>query len=520
MPSTGTVALWANDFDAGSFDNCDGDLLLTMVPESDVVGLSAADAYDASFTGTQQPNGDWGWEFDCSYIPNGVSAIIEVRIYVTDADGNYDYCTASLRLDDNFDACPDAGTLTYDVSGELKTQLGEDVNGVDVTVDASYPEFPMTETVDGDYAFDLVENVDYTITPQKDDNHLNGITTADIVLIQKHILGLQTITSPYTLIAADVNNDCKVNGSDLIQIRKLLLGKYANDEFPNNTSWRFVEADFAFPNPQAPCEFNEVTDIFNLSSDENNDFVSAKIGDINGSAEANLSMGAETRSNENVEFVVVDQAVKAGNTYAVSFLAKDFADVYGFQYTMSLAGAKFVSVESGALNVNENNFGLRNDGLVVSVDLANGLSLANDAVLFTITVEALTNANLSNIMSINSTAIAAEAYVGRDLEILGSEVVFRTNEGDVADASFVLYQNEPNPFNGETMIGFEIPTSGDATLTVYDVTGKILYTKVDGYAKGYNVVTVNRNDLPTVGVVYYKLENGDNVATKKMIILE
>ena len=511
MPSTGTVAIWAVDFDQGSFDNCDGPLNITMIPEVDSDGLSIEEAFAASTP---------GWDFDCTYIPNGVSAIIEVRIYVEDADGNFDFCTASLRIDDNFDACPDAGSLTYEVDGTLKTQLGEGVEEVDVTVDASFPEFPMTETVDEAYAFDLIENVDYLITPEKNDDHLNGITTADIVLIQKHILGLQPITSPYTLIAADVNNDCKVNGTDIIQIRKLLLGKYNNDEFPNNTSWRFVESDFAFPNPLAPCDFNEETDIFNLSSDQSHDYIAAKIGDINQSAEANFTSEAEVRSNETIEFVVVDQAVEAGSTVKVPFLAKDFAQVYGFQYTMNLAGANFVSVESGALNVNENNFGLRRDGIVVSVDLAQGSTLADDAILFTVTLEATTASNLSEIININSTAIAAEAYVGGNLEILGSDVVFRTNEGVIADAEFALYQNEPNPFNGVTAIGFELPTSGEATLTVYDVTGKVLFNKVDTYAKGYNVVTINRSNIQAAGVLYYKLENGDNVATKKMIIIE
>jgi hypothetical protein len=64
----------------------------------------------------------------------------------------------------------------------------------------------------------------YEITPSKDDDALNGITTADIILIQKHILGLQTLDSPYKLIAADVNHDEKIGGNDIINIRKLLLG--------------------------------------------------------------------------------------------------------------------------------------------------------------------------------------------------------------------------------------------------------------------------------------------------------
>lgn len=523
MPSTGTVALWANDFDAGSFDNCEGTLVLSMIPEQDVVGLNDDDAYDQSFDHpnvTQQPNGDWGFEFDCSYIENGVSAIIEVRIYVTDEDGNYDYCTASLRIDDNFDACENTGTLTFNASGTVKTQQDNEVDGVNVSVDASYPEFPMTETVDGAYSFDLIENVDYDITPAKNDDHLNGITTLDIVLIQKHILGLEVITSPYTMIAADVDNNCQVNGSDIIQLRRLLLGKYSNDEFPNNTSWRFVEGDYIFANPNNPCNFSEVAEIINLDADVVENFVATKIGDINGTATANITMGAETRSNENLEFVVAEQALEAGNTYTVDFLAKDFTEVYGFQYTMNLAGAEFVTVNAGALNVTENNFGIRTNGTVVSVDIAEGATFANDAILFSITFEALKNANLSDVLSLNSNEASAEAYVGRQLEVLGSDVVFRTDEGIVADAAFELLQNEPNPFNGQTLIGFELPETSEATLSIYDVTGKVLYTKVDTYAAGYNSVTINRTDVPATGVLYYKLENGENVATMKMIVLE
>lgn len=526
MPSTGSVALWANDFDAGSFDNCGGDLVLSMIPESDVDGLSDDDAYDQSFNHpnvTQQANGDWGFEFNCDYIENGISAVIEVRMYVTDADGNYDYCTASLRLDDNFDACEDGPGTKYEASGELKTEEGESVINTDVTVMASFPEFPMTENVAGSYSFDLIENVDYTITPERSDDHLNGVTTLDLVLIQKHILGLEILDSPYKLIAADVHDDCNINGLDLVEARRLLLGKYASDEFPNNESWRFVESDYEFTNPSNPCNFSEVADIFNMNNDEVNDFVGVKIGDVNGTAVSNLTMDAETRSNETIEFVVADNALVAGSTYEIDFLAKDFNEVYGFQNTINLTGVEFVGVTAGALNVTENNFGfanVSNGELVLSVDLANGVSLADDAVLFTITVKALNNATTSEVIAMNSNRLEAQAYVGRNIEVLTNGIVFRTDLGDLATANFALFQNEPNPFNGQTTIGFELPTTSEATLTVYDVTGKVLYTKVDGYAAGYNTVTLSRDNVPATGVLYYKLENGNNVATMKMIILE
>lgn len=512
MEANCAITLSAELFNKASFDNCAGDLTFTMIPEQDV---------DASWTSKQAWQAAKAtWVFDNKYIPNGVSSVFQVRMYVTDADGNYDYCNASLRLNDNLGGCPDVGTITHDVSGSLKTEAGDNVADVNVTVDAAFPEFPMTENVAGSYSFDLVENIDYTVTPERNKDFMNGVSTLDIVLIQKHILGIAPLNTPYKLIAADVSGDCAVNGSDLVQLRKLILGKYANDVLPSNKSWRFVESDYNFVNAQAPCNFSEVADIKNLTKAEVKNFVGVKVGDINGNAAANATMSSATRTNGNMEFVVADQTLTAGDAYTVDFLAKDFIDVFGFQYTLNLAGAEFVNVQSGALNVTENNFGLTTNGVLVSVDLANGVTVADDAVLFSITVKATANANVSEVISLNSNGLNAEAYVGRNLEVLSSNVAFRTNKGTVAAASFKMFQNEPNPFNGSTVIGFELPETSEATLTVFDVTGKVLYTKVDGYAKGYNTVTINRSDLAATGVLYYKLENGENVATMKMIVIE
>ncbi|HHB52311.1 MAG TPA: hypothetical protein ENK75_04620 [Saprospiraceae bacterium] len=69
-------------------------------------------------------------------------------------------------------------------------------------------------------------------------DHRRGITTLDIIILKKHILGLQPITSPYKLIAADVNNSGDLSVLDIIEMRKLILG--ITDTFANNQSWRFL----------------------------------------------------------------------------------------------------------------------------------------------------------------------------------------------------------------------------------------------------------------------------------------
>jgi hypothetical protein len=101
----------------------------------------------------------------------------------------------------------------------------------------------------------------FTIEPEKDDNPLNGVTTYDLVLISKHILGLEPLNSPYKMIAADANKSGSITTFDIVEIRKLILGIYT--ELPNNTSWRFVDKSFSFPNANNPFQtaFPEVISV-------------------------------------------------------------------------------------------------------------------------------------------------------------------------------------------------------------------------------------------------------------------
>jgi|GEM_PF-1944873 len=83
-----------------------------------------------------------------------------------------------------------------------------------------------------------------------------------------------------------------------------------------------------------------------------------------------------------------------------------------------------------------------------------------------------------------------------------------------------LMQNYPNPFNPNTTIIFTIPSSSNITLKVYDALGREVRTLVDEkLSKGsYNVV-FNASDL-TSGVYFYKLQVGNMVQTKKLMLVK
>ena len=83
-----------------------------------------------------------------------------------------------------------------------------------------------------------------------------------------------------------------------------------------------------------------------------------------------------------------------------------------------------------------------------------------------------------------------------------------------------LGEAHPNPFNPTTTINYEIAKRGYVTLKVYDVTGKLVVTLVNGEMPGgRHEVAWEAGDLPS-GVYFYRLEFDDFVQTRKMILLK
>jgi hypothetical protein len=215
-------------------------------------------------------------DFDCFSL-----GYVYVEIWVTDASGNQDLCETFVFVDDNIGVCQGPPLI----AGEIKTGEDQPVNGVQVGLNGTSQSMGFTAD-DGYFSFEVPNGGDYTLTPAKDTLPLNGVTTFDLVLISKHILGTQLLDSPYKIIADDANKSNSITTSDLVAIRKLIL--HLSNGFPNNSSWRFIQKDFVFPDPANPfiSAFPEILNLNNLSGDVlNGNFVGIKTGDVNWSAD-------------------------------------------------------------------------------------------------------------------------------------------------------------------------------------------------------------------------------------------
>ena len=196
----------------------------------------------------------------------------------------------TLALTQNGYVQPPASKIT--ISGNIKTHWG--VNMANVQVNLSGGATLSTRTdASGNYSFPNLESgLSYTVTPERDTNDVNGVTTFDLSLINKHVLGLNPLDSPWKILAADANSSNSVSTSDIVEGRKVILG--LNTAFPGVSSWRFFPATINFSDPANPFsgfpggpppQYLQFTALQENVTDAN--FKGVKMGDVNNNADSN-----------------------------------------------------------------------------------------------------------------------------------------------------------------------------------------------------------------------------------------
>ncbi|MEZ4987855.1 MAG: hypothetical protein R2795_22975 [Saprospiraceae bacterium] len=122
----------------------------------------------------------------------------------------------------------------------------------------------------------------------KNDAFTNGVTTADLIRIQRYVLGTDTI-DPFKILASDVNLSNSLSTLDMIRIRKLILN--IDPDFGNNAaaSWQFFPTNMIINDTQHPWPISgNRTNSYNfqlLPGIRLPNFYAVKSGDANGSAE-------------------------------------------------------------------------------------------------------------------------------------------------------------------------------------------------------------------------------------------
>ncbi|NND05744.1 MAG: T9SS type A sorting domain-containing protein [Saprospiraceae bacterium] len=502
----GMGEIWADEFNSSSSAPCGGSAanLVFLLEKGQASDSSSVPPLDAT-----------SLAFFCSDFVSNPTAI-PVQFWVVDTLNNTaDYSNAVVMLYDNHGICNGTATQQIVVTGSILTENSEQIANVEVKKVNQDDQNAVVTSDDGRYQV-FHSGTPTILRPEKDTDHGNGVSTADLIRLQKHILDIKRINSPYGLIAADVNGDKKLNPIDMIQMRRVILGK--EDRFPSNTSWRFVDADYRFKHHSDALaeDFPEQYELHANTSDHMyKDFIGLKVGDLNGNVFAGRSA---KRSTKNSIIKVADHDFAVANAVSVPVYIDVDRSIEGMQlrWSFDIGSLQFTDIVSGQLDLTSEMLNIESveNGLIsLSWTFADGMPLVADKPLFTLRFIAQSQGKISKAVALERT-LEPEMYDVDD-ETIGLSLQFeQSNQLDQT----TLYQNRPNPFRESTTIEFYMSSTGEATITVFDASGRQIKQVYGHYAEGNQLVQFAGNEL-TPGVLYYQLKTATGTLTKKMVLL-
>ncbi|HRI01108.1 MAG TPA: T9SS type A sorting domain-containing protein [Saprospiraceae bacterium] len=479
----GMATVWASDLDKGSFHQCGNPVTLSFSRDSS----------------------DKFREYTCDSL-----GMRRVEIWVTDEiTGLQDFCVTTVIVQDNNKVCSSTN-LTANIAGAIITPYNKGISGVQVLVNNAPSEFSDT------YMFkNLPIGSDYTVKAIKDKDYLDGVTTLDIVKIQKHILGIEELDNPWKYIAADANNDQRVTTADIAAIRRLILG--VDVKYKNNLSWRFVEANQQFVDPKNPWaeSLTEEYSILGLSGPMMYmDFKGVKVGDVSQNLWGQFNEST-SRTGDKVTLYTYAET----NSNRIPIVIKNTANLKALQFTLDYnpQEIEILGVQSAGLQISNENIGWQWAGqgkLTFSWNHDQTIKLNAESVLFYLILNDEQTGIANPKIDVNSSFTSAQAVNENELEL---DVEWQLNQSQSNELFFGALT--PNPFNEETKLQIQLPTSETVVVQIFNLEGKLISSGSQYFSAGKHFISVKRAILNGDGVYTLRVEIGNKSQTYKMILL-
>lgn len=437
---------------------------------------------------------------------------IPVLIAVWDACGNGNYNMSKIRVSDGSEWCGEVASGPS-IAGKVTRSGGGGLAGAEVQLSGAIEEQVLSGE-SGAFSFgNLTGGADYTVKPELDEDHRNGLSTLDVIAIGKHILNVKLLDSPYKMIAADIDNNGVVSSLDLIELKRLILG--VNERLLHNSSWRFVRSDYVFPDPTNPWQqpFPEVYNANNLDhSVSDADFVGVKIGDVTQDAQLWGTAVSEVRELSAGMTLEVREVALEGSEIRLDFYASTMAQVEGFQLGLSWNPElmSWRNLIPGALEWEDFGLHLLEEG---ALTLSRSEGFPVDARLFSLEFSTRQEVEINRELKLSERTISPEAYLFSGLKT-GLSLSF----GNPPKAT--LLENHPNPFSGQTSIRFRLGAKSDLRIRVTNTHGKLLQIMEGTYEAGVHEWKFDTRGRFPAGVLFYTLEMEGYRETKKMVIIE
>lgn len=436
------------------------------------------------------------------------------QIFVEDQYGNIDSCVSFAIITDSHLYCPNT-IRAADVGGIITDHKGNPMK--DVKMDLIGTNQSLLTDEFGHYVFnDLITNHEYIIRPVYDKKWLEGLTALDIVKIQRHILGLEPFDTPYKWIAADMDNNGRVSSTDIVWLRKLILGLELT--VPKNKSWRFINKNFRFQNPGNPLAEEAVEEAI-LKGNWNDtivNFDAIKTGDVSSiqgfiTAEERLRKTDLTISNrqfKELELVTVDL-----------YLEKEM-DLEGMQLCLMIEPdmlefykvTEFLNDPAGK-SLGPDEYSCNGKDLAAIILRDQAFSKPYQGKILSLVFRAKQNGMIKDALKPGN-LFSNEMYLKQDVPV---KILFSYKEISKENQDLVNWFIDPNPFKQHCILQFESETYGHANLSLMDLNGKVLVTRQHGIDKGKNQLFISSVDIPEPGTYLYYLRYGDKTYSGKLL---
>jgi hypothetical protein len=341
------------------------------------------------------------------------------------------------------------------------------------------------------------------------ENPLNGVSTQDIVLISRHILGTQPFDAPWKILAADINQSATISSFDIVELRKLLLGIY--DAFPNNTSWRFFRGDCNLPpNPFGACPSSYQLPVLPIQDyPAHLPFKGLKVGDVNNSALANTLAAPPTeRAAATLQFP--DLNLKMGETAEIPLRWASAGEWSGAQFSLAFDPQvlEIESVVPGALaDLSAENWSQTRAGaLRFSWSGAQAQAVFPGDDLLRLRVRARSNARLSEALWLDGAGhLRPEAY---DAAAERQALQLDFSRQNLPASGTAIFAPQPNPTAEGARWPVRLAQAETVAIEVFDLRGQRCWRGEWPLAAGAHWLECPQTAFPSAGVYFWRARAG------------
>ncbi len=416
------------------------------------------------------------------------------------------------------------------ISGAVVSEMGDPVPTVTLSRSTAGPPVTYVTAQDGLYNFTVGNGSSFTITPSKSNDSItnNGVSTFDIIMIQRHILAIQPLSSAYKKIAADVNFSQTISTLDIVLMRTVILAK--SPTYPNGKLWAFVRSDFNFTEP-SPFPFDDFRAYASIASGQiNQNFIGMKLGDVNNSWNPLIPKRGAVAD---VLFSMDEYIAVRGDEVIVPVKVKDFNNVAGYQFTLSWDAEALQLLE--IVNMSLHGFygaGEADEGMLTTLwydEMTRGVTLHDDEALFGLRFRVAGAEGSQSEIKIGSEVTLSEAC-NENLDLLnivpqdgivkvGGQPSAVNHQPSIINLSVV-----PNPFSNTTSLIFTLPEDEAVSIVIHDLLGKEVKHIRGNFEAGERVIEWAGDDDAgkslTQGLYHVRMAAGDNTVGLKVLLVK